>query len=288
MMSKKIAQFILVLAILVLPLWLYFGLNEHQAKKSIEEIIRKKHGAERIYVGGSTLSFAVRDSNNMADLSEPYIFTLKKIELIQPKQVVLSVGLNYFLKHYDECYDHGLLNKPSYRYLESYLTSEERNDIAQLMSFETKAFSVSKTILPFLGSKLLVENDRLFGGDFSKAKESDLSEFKINQRVKEMFPHDTVEWSLHQKQYFWGILSYCKFHNIKVILLSTPINEKLYSLYSKQALNGYNRFMEDNVKYFGIKWLDLSTEKMPDSCFYDGDHLNDAGAERLRYILGTQ
>ncbi len=285
---KKIARFILVFTILLLPLWLYFGLSDYYTKKSIREIIEKRHGAGLVYAGGSTLSFAIRDSNNLADLSEPYVFTLKKIQLIQPKQVVLSVGLNYFLKHYDDSYDQGLLNKPSYRYLAAFLTATERSDIDQLTGFETKAFTISKSLLPFLGSKMLVEKERLLGGDFPKGRQCDLTTFKISQRIKEMFPHDTLEWSAHQQKYFTEILSYCRARHIEVVLLSTPINGKLYKLYNDQALEKYNNFMANTVKQFGLKWIDLSLEKLPDSSFYDGDHLNNDGAERLKYIIDSR
>lgn len=67
-------------------------------------------------------------------------------------------------------------------------------------------------------------------------------------------------------------IKYCNKMNITVILLHTPIHNKLIS-----EDNIYWNFYSEN--YSHLKFYDFRTLNLPDSCFGDLDHLNYKGAK---------
>lgn len=283
-MKKNIIRFIIFLLIAILPFWAFYKWKQQQYASLIKSKINTYHNAAYIYAGGSSFSFAIDDSLNFSDLSEPYLFTLKKIELLKPKTVVLSVGVNYFMKHYDDCYNDGILTKYAYQFLSKTLTPQEKSDLNELTSFETKAFTACHTYIPFLGSKLGTEDkNRILGGYFYSGKIHDLSTFRLRQRVQQIFPYGKIQYSDHQKKYFNKIISYCSRHHIKLILMAIPVSKQLIAQYPEGTLNSYHHFIMQSIMGAKVKHVDFHQLTMPDSCFYDGDHLNERGLQYIRH-----
>lgn len=89
--------------------------------------------------------------------------------------------------------------------------------------------------------------------------------------------HRDLEW----------IIKDCKKRNIKVILLTTPTFQTYYDLLNQEQVTEREEICKNFVnKYNNVIFLDyLKHEQFNEDDFFDADHLNEYGAEKLTKIL---
>lgn len=99
-----------------------------------------------------------------------------------------------------------------------------------------------------------------------------------------IFSHEYVE---DNKQYLKDIIDDCVKRDIKVILLTTPTHKSYFELLDANQLNEMNeicnRFDDKHENVVYLNWL--KNDAFTDEDFFDADHLNEYGAEKLTKML---
>ena len=118
-------------------------------------------------------------------------------------------------------------------------------------------------------------------GTIAKAKFSD--RFSLNrQTVSE------EEFSLNYNS-FVELLDFCFTHNYRVVLLTTPLTNELYTLFSREYLAEFKNVLSGALKtYQQIEYWDYAQYQPISSnlsFFRDSDHLNDKGALEFTRII---
>lgn len=118
-------------------------------------------------------------------------------------------------------------------------------------------------------------------GSIAKAKLSD--RFSLNrQTVSE------EEFNLNYNS-FIELLDFCFTHNYKVVLVTTPLTDELYTLFSQEYLAEFKNILPDALKpYKPIEYWDYAQYQPISSnltFFRDADHLNDQGASEFTHII---
>ncbi|WP_157757614.1 hypothetical protein [Pseudalgibacter alginicilyticus] len=90
--------------------------------------------------------------------------------------------------------------------------------------------------------------------------------------------------------YLKRIITYCHNRNIKVLLVTTPVYKSYFSNLDKKQLNttiAVGEQMESN--YINCYYYNLlNSFKFTDDDFFDSDHLNEKGAEKLTFFLNEE
>ena len=88
-----------------------------------------------------------------------------------------------------------------------------------------------------------------------------------------------------------AIIDLCHEHNLRPVLVTTPITDVLNDIYEKDGtfFDTFYRFTQELCeKYPDVKYLDYSHDKRfseNHTLFADGDHLNNFGAEKFTKVL---
>lgn len=88
-------------------------------------------------------------------------------------------------------------------------------------------------------------------------------------------------------QYLEWIIQDCQKRNIKVILLTTPTFHTYYDVLNQEQVTEREEICNNLVKkYSNVTFLDwLKHEQFNEDDFFDADHLNEYGAEKLTRML---
>lgn len=118
-------------------------------------------------------------------------------------------------------------------------------------------------------------------GSIAKTKLSD--RFSLNrQTVSE------EEFNLNYNS-FINLLYFCTEHNYKVVLVTTPLTNELYTLFSQKYLAEFKDILSGTLKpYAQIEYWDYAQYQPISSnlaFFRDADHLNDKGALEFTGII---
>ena len=87
--------------------------------------------------------------------------------------------------------------------------------------------------------------------------------------------------------YLRDIFTFCRQRHVRVILLNSPVNDTFRQYEGLRQLQVNARLLAKLQKdYPEVEYLDLEADKrFGDDDFYDADHLNHEGAEKLTLIL---
>jgi hypothetical protein len=93
-------------------------------------------------------------------------------------------------------------------------------------------------------------------------------------------------------EYLRKIIILCEERNVSLYLVNTPIHQLYYERYSEKTVKRFSS-TADSLKTDGrIKYLDFQWFLTADSFYYDGEHLNEAGAEifskEMQFILDSE
>ena len=290
---KEILLFIIVLCII------FFGFEWHGFQERAESysIIKRRiqESSEKkiVFMGSSHTAFGICDTFfnviNLGARNEPYFFTLKKIQAIHPKTVVLSLNVQNLQFNYDNTFDRGLLNVKQFEYFSNHLTKEEKQDIFSLMDFETRAFYETKKLIPFIGKRLAAEDTTFLLGRWEDTQNrSELDSFKINKRYADEFVKTNFKISQFQFKYLYKLFEYCHANNIKLIVISTPLYPGFYKKIPAKSYDDFTKILHDLKRKYQFVYYDYTKYKIPPDHFLDSDHLNGKGASLFTKILLDQ
>ena len=101
-----------------------------------------------------------------------------------------------------------------------------------------------------------------------------------------------AEGFAHNKQWVSKIIELCRAYNIQPVLITTPITSVLNNMYAEKSPDFFDTFYrftrELQEAYPLVPYFDYSHDSRFEnnfSLFYDGDHLNTAGAEQFTAIV---
>lgn len=127
--------------------------------------------------------------------------------------------------------------------------------------------------LPYIGS-FYAANDHFIGN----IKSLDAA---INRHY---FTHENVRISDMQIDYLHRIKYICRLNNVKLYLVNTPVHKDYFNRIPADTIDKVDELcfsLEDENTFY----LNLTKFPMPDSCFYDYDHLNKSGSVILSKYL---
>lgn len=274
----------IALPLLVFAVLEYIGFSQRSDYNNIiERRFSESKNTSTVFLGSSHTAFAVYDRNNgvcnLAAYNEPFLFSLKKLQQLNPDTVVLSINIQNIQYNYERIFERGILSMPQYAWLMKTLSDEERKDVYSLMDFETAAFYHTQRAVPLLGSKLSQEDTtHLLGRWRNAGSRSELDSFRISQRLKEEFINTSYRPSDFQWRYFLKICEYCKEKKIVLILLSTPLYKQFSISIPEVEWKKFSSRLDDVKVKYQLSHLDFTNFPLPASHFLDSDHLNGIGA----------
>lgn len=135
-------------------------------------------------------------------------------------------------------------------------------------------------------AKILTSNkvgmkDLDLGGYLNLNKQVDIN--KALAELQEAEKTGTHPTSGFQVKYLHKIADLCKQRHVKLLLLRTP--EYKYNLYTKKNEALFLQLM--HTEFADVPFVDLVNMHLPDSCFYDLDHVNHHGEKLLADTLNS-
>lgn len=283
--------FLLLFGSIFLAAEVYSLVERQQQCRQIGQLIDQQRGKQVLFFGGSHVAFGIREQSvrvgNVAARSEPYVFVLKKMQLLQPEVAVISLSPQNLQSSMENVFADGLLNLPQYQFLFGQLSGEQQGDVLARMDFETKAFFRAKTVIPFLGSRLRTEPDTLLLGRWEDWDTiSRANDFQIRQRFREEFAAHHFRQSPVQWKYVRKIVAFARQHNIRVVFLACPLHPQFARQIPERLFTEIEHWISGlQARSFPVEYYNYSHYSLPKNCFYDSDHLNGKGAAVFTKIV---
>jgi hypothetical protein len=274
-----------------------YGLADFILKQRKQQILKINEEITSVFAGDSHIECAVNDSLilnsiNIAQSGEAYMYTYLKIKsLLEYNNHIRTIFIGYSLQ------DVLKSTEERWLFLDQFVV-EQVSNYNYLMGKAEKTLifkknpkaclkgmvdSVLKSFSFFLRSYLSDDkNDKImqFGGYECTVRNKLQDDIKINSFLGKKF-----ETGLVQLKYLGMISELCHQKSIKLVLLNTPKNKYFKTKYDKETSHNWlaisNFFPNDSL-------LDYSEFTMPDSCFYDMEHLNYMGATKFSKYLDAE
>ena len=249
---------------------------------------------------------------NIAKSAENYFYTYYKLRYFlaknpQVSSVVLGFSWHNFPRKYQESFLFGdtksaisavnlyfpLLDQQGKDLIRSfdssYLIPWARNTLGTPFQLYNEHY-----LLRELAGLPISRNDINFFGGFNKINTSNIDDKNIKIKIDKYFSELSInnldsDFSLHMTDYLNKIITLCSQHNIKVVLLNTPVH-KLYRDNIPYVAVNYFSLLQDRLKskYNNLEYLDYSNYQLPADFYYDGDHLNSKGADVFTSYLASK
>jgi hypothetical protein len=290
---SKLGRFLLFFIPVLVIVQIIGFINLRKQEQLIEKKIQELSSKPILFMGASHIAFGISDTFsrviNVAARSEPYVFTLKKLQLLQPKIAIIGLNALNTQQNSNNAFEDGLMSLPQYRYLFNYLSGEEKEDIFTLTDFETEAFFFAKKWLPFLGSRLKKEPDSLiFGGWENWQAVSTTDQFLLERRYYNEFERYRFQLSDFQIKYLEKILLYAQQQQIQVVFLATPLHPQFIRLIPPQPFNDLENLLSQLQSKYSFTYYDFTRFPLPENYFYDADHLNGLGASEFTKVVSDR
>jgi hypothetical protein len=200
----------------------------------------------------------------------------------------IIVGLDYHLMGYDFKIANTLwMDRLYYPDTKTLLDNSMGGRILALSNF----FRANRNFKEAIKSFSFVENDKKKIGANSKLSKIDENFAVTNSSCQER----SLEHSVHKYnpdlidsnyKHLKELISLCKKHNVKLILLNFPKKSCYYSYYDSQLIKQVVPKINQLVKGTDVKFIDCwKSEKFNDSMFVDNDHFNPLGTETMVSVL---
>jgi hypothetical protein len=287
----NIIIFIVILISLVAGAYLFADISLYQRK---QQVLKIRDNVRTVFAGDSNIECAVNDSLisnciNIAQSGEAYLYTYVKIKSLleynnQIKTIYLGYSLQNTLKSTEERWlfmDQFVIEKISnYNYLLSKTEKSlifKKNPKAYLKGLLDSILKNFSALLKSYSSGGI--NNRIihFGGYESTFRKKLQDDIKINSFSRKHF-----EKGLLQEEYLKMISQLCHQKSIRLVLINTPKNKYFSTKFDDETGINWkticNSLTQDSL-------LDLSAFSLPDSCYFDMDHLNYTGATKFSEYL---
>ncbi|MGE3062075.1 MAG: hypothetical protein AB7T10_00345 [bacterium] len=127
--------------------------------------------------------------------------------------------------------------------------------------------------------------EKIWGG-YKKMSSANMTEEQKQKLIKEKNTKDYISSPL-MTEYLLKIVSLCEERKISLYLLNTPIHKLYFERYTEETVITFFKdieFLKENVDF---RYLDYQWFMQDDSFFYDGEHLNERGAEIFSRIIDS-
>lgn len=258
-----------------------------------------------LMIGDSEIGFSLNPefiphSNNQSIIGEHYLYTYTRLKLFlennpQLESVLLGFSyLNIFKKS-----DMRLTNNPreqSWYFSKEFMLLDKdelkclysldilflRNYLAWEWGFPTKenvaliwkSFwgNFNQESMPYMG----------FFIDGGTVSNPDNAKERIAGTMGNEFEYEIASI---QMEYLYRMIDLCRTHKIKLFLFSSPLSKNYYDLIPEFYISGFEKIKKELPK--DVSFMDYTRYPLPDSCFFDSNHLNRLGAEIIsRKVAG--
>jgi len=254
-----------------------------------------------LILGDSHAAAAINDSlyANYFNLSKPaetYVFIYAKLKKILPlnpqiKTVILACAEHNIQQRKENIlWDEGFMNE-NIKINFNMLSSKElfllfANNPAKSIA---SIFSLPKTqiqrYIQYASSDKPFLLQFGFGGYLGlRGQKNNWNEINWNETKKPLGAKESANYSktsFVQVSYLHKIVDFCKSHNVKIVFLRTPE----YKLYVKGNEQEYFNLLQS--QFSDIPLMDYANISLPDSFFYDFDHLNNNGAKVITNAIAA-
>jgi hypothetical protein len=279
-MKRFIKNIVLFTIIIILYFFVNFLINN---------IIIKKHPpklhSKTIVMGDSHPMTAIdpqySNIQNISQSAEPYFITYFKLKELYKFNKIDTVFLGFSFQNIsafnDKKFDDAfwcdeMFERIYYIVPLNTLTNLSKNIRVNFVSY-ARIFLKNMLLRPTV-------NHLTYIGSFTSKKGSqDFRKYKPETVIQRHFfdRKKNIGISSFSIQYLDSIVNLTKRENIKLILINPPIHKSYRKLIPSNFIKSYSKISkilrEDDVTVF-----DYSHLALPDSCFFDFDHINQKGA----------
>jgi len=303
---KRFLNRLLHLTTIYLTLFILVGLSSYKIKKQLINNALTLQKSKNIVILGDSHAQSglnpniIKNSVNLSISSEPFILTYYKLE----KVIALNKNINKAIISYgfhslSESWDVNKQYKRLKRHAKNLFEILPYNEIKKLKillginTYTKHLFSnflgypsdhTLSRLLNYISQKKLKPTDLASVYGFYKSKRSVLTKKNISDRINEYFyqKNKLYNFSDFQKLYLHKIANLCNEHQIKLILINTPIRKEYYSLIPQNYLEEYYEFYDTLVKLNSdICLFDFWDLDIPPKYYGDADHVNYLGSKML-------
>jgi len=288
-------SFFLLLVIFLTSL--LYAVSDFLIKQRTQKLLKIRDDINIVFAGDSNVEGAVNDSLisnsiNIAQSGEAYLYTYVKLRnLLQYNSQINTVYIGFsfqnLIKSTEERWlfqDQFVIEKiKNYNYLLGNMEKSlimKHNPIAYLKGSVECILSNFPVILKSYSSTGIKDKIINFGGYEYNSRYKLQEDIKMNSFSGQIFEKGPL-----QEKYLKMISDMCRQKSIKVVLFNTPKHKYFATRFDKETQNSWislrKSLSQDSL-------LDLSMFTLPDSCFFDMDHLNCKGAAIFSKYLNEE
>jgi len=307
-MSRLIKNCVLFVIIGIILFGPICYISHRQYRQALEAPVFHFNNDINILVAGDSHTEAAIDpkwfphSQNIAKSAENYFYTYYKLRHFldknpQIKLVVLGCSWHNFAQNYQEPFLFGdetnrtalyfpLLDQTGKSTVRSWKYTYLVPWGKYTLGLPLKVYDERLLQRKLFGARLSREDFDYFGG-YQVITSSNIDPIRINKKLSIYFS-DGSTISPYMVQYLDGILKMCADRNVNIILINTPVHE-LYRRGVPPRMIHELDSLQARLKsqYANMTYIDYSDLKLDAENYYDGDHVNQAGAEKVTRKLVT-
>lgn len=262
---------------------------------------------DTLVVGAShlQLGFDDRDYENVVNFSNsgmPYFFTYAKSRRLlesnpQVKKLVVSLAPIHVSPYGDSTLfaDEGLSRENSFAYfplLQGYEgIGKKRWSLDFALSYLKYQwgvpFNYMEDLKPFLLSlkRPTHFNSMFFSGAFAINDDNNLNVQSVRKKADFYFGQ-SIRYSKHSIQALEMLAAFTEKQNVQLYVINMPTHKMFRDLTPKEYTDKHQELMQAlQAKHANVHYLDYYAQDLPDTLFYDGDHLNIDGAKEMQPVF---
>jgi hypothetical protein len=229
-------------------------------------------------------------TQNIAQTAEPYIVSYLKLkELLRHNRidtVMLGFSFQNISSFNDKKLSDPIWSNEMFKRIYGIVSLDE------LMKFQRVDIDYMNYLRAYINNMLIFpkRNHLTYIGKFSKRRGTlDTVKQHPETAIRRHFfeKEENIGISAQSIAYLDSIITLLNKKDIKLILVSTPIHKSYRKLIPNNFTLSFKSLSEQLIKR-DIQVLDYSSYYMPDSCFFDYDHLNILGANEFSKVVSSQ
>ena len=268
-----------------------------------------KKGTTTVIAGDSHAEASINPdlfphSVSIAKSAENYFYTYYKLKhFIEKNPEISTVILGYSWHNFPQKYQESFLFGDSKSTISLYfpLLDEQGKhlikslDSSYLIPWAQNTYGVpfqiykERLVIKELSGLPISRSDISYFGGYRSIKTSNIDEKNIKIKLEKYYSglsQTDSAFSKHITEYFDKIMELCSQHNLKVVLVNTPVHQLYHGGIPSIADNYIQSLLvKTKSKYANFTYIDDSDFPLPKDCYYDGDHLNSKGAEKYTEYL---
>lgn len=216
------------------------------------------------------------NAQNISQISEPYVLTFWKItrilKEINPDTMIIGFAPHNLSGLSDLAFSNEQRSPVMFK--RSYTIGNYQNIKSSLTINYGQLFKTLWKELCFYPK----QNHNHFIGSFVKKEGNDISDWQnaINRHYYKEEKHSHI--SQISINYLDSIINICQNNKITPILVSNPVYKKYYKKIPSHIIIKYNH-LKQKYEDQDILIIDKTNENIPDSLFFNSDHINGPGSE---------